>query len=88
MRSENGTGDQEKECIYCSFERYNLSREEAKRGYLRARPMHTAGAGRSFEEVYLRKESNTKFCLIVDASSIQIKKPIEYCPICGRVLKE
>ena len=75
-----------KKCGYCLFERYNLNREESQKGYLRGKPIHTAGAGRSFEEVYLRKESDTRFCLILDAASVKIVRPVKFCSICGREL--
>lgn len=84
IRENNGR--ERKRCGYCTFEKYNLNMEESSRGYLRGKPIHVAGAGRSFEEVYLRKENNTRFCLIVDAADIKIVRPVKFCPCCGREL--
>lgn len=88
VTNENIVAEQKKSCGYCTFERYNLNREESQKGHLRAKPIHSAGAGRTFEEMYLRKESSTRFCLIVDTAAIHIQRPIKFCPICGRDLKE
>lgn len=85
---ENVGTERKKKCSYCTFERYNLNREESQKGYLRGRPIHSAGSGRTFEEVYLRKQSDTRFCLIVDAADVKIERPVKFCPCCGRELME
>lgn len=75
-------------CGYCTFARYNLTREESRKGYLRAKPIHSAGFGANFEEVYLQKQNDTRFCLIVEASTTRIERPVKFCPLCGRTLEE
>lgn len=75
-------------CGYCTFGRYNLTPEESRKGFLRAKPIHQAGVGRTFEEVYLQKQNEERFCLIVDAPGVRIERPVKYCTCCGRMLKE
>lgn len=87
MTRENNVSDH-KRCGYCTFEKYNLNREESQKGCLRGKPIHLAGAGRNFEEIYLRMESDTRFCLIVDAANVKIVRPVKFCPCCGRRFME
>ena len=77
-----------KSCGYCTFIRYNLSYQESRNGWLRATPIHKAGSGSSFEEMYLRRINNSGFLLIVDSAHVHIERPVKFCPCCGRDLRE
>lgn len=75
-------------CSHCKFEKYQMTRAEAKKGFLRGKSIFVSGFGESYEDMYLLRKASDKYCLITLTSRNRIEKKIKFCPCCGRELKE
>ena len=73
----------EEGCRCCTFERYNLTKNEIKKGYMRGKPICVFGAGRDYKEVYLMKENDYNISLVAESAYSRVETPVSFCPCCG-----
>lgn len=78
----------EQGCSHCKFEKYQMTRAEAKKGYLRGQSIFVTGFGDSYEDMYLLRQASNRYCLVTLTSRNRIEKKIDFCPCCGRELKD